>query len=167
MDQTPRVDVNTTLYEALQNVIRRYPDRDALVQGAIRNTYQELGQRVDALATGMSRLGIRKGDKVGLILPVCPENLYAFFALAKLGAPFVPISPQMRSFEVRHLMSDSEAVAVITEEQMMGFNYVAMVEGLRARVTSIATCDRPRPGRERRNGIADGTAPNEASANER
>ena len=82
MDETPRVDANTTLYAALQNVIRHCPDRDALVLGEARITYSELGRRVDALATGLSQLGIRKGDKVGLILPVCLENLYAFFALA-------------------------------------------------------------------------------------
>jgi fatty-acyl-CoA synthase len=137
MDETPRVDANTTLYVALQNVIRHYPDRDALVLGEARITYGELGRRVDALATGLSQLGIRKGDKVGLILPVCLENLYAFFALAKLGAPFVPISPQLRSFEVRHLLSDSEAVAVITEGQMMGFNYISMIETLRAELPQL------------------------------
>lgn len=137
MDGTLQVDANTTLYAALQSVIRRHPDRDALVFGEARNTYAELGRRVDALATGLSRLGIRKGDKVALILPVCFENLYAFFALAALGAPFVPISPQMRSFELRHLLNDSEAVAVITEGEIMGFSYVAMIQGLRAELPRL------------------------------
>jgi fatty-acyl-CoA synthase len=137
VDETPRVDANTTLYAALQNVIRRCPDRDALVLGKARITYGELGRRVDALATGLSQLGIRKGNTVGLILPVCLESLYAFFALAKLGAPFVPISPQLRSFEVRHILNDSEAVAVITEGQSMGFSFISMIQTLRAELPQL------------------------------
>ena len=69
---------------------------------------------------------------MALILPVCLENVYAFFALAKIGAPFVPISPQLRSYEVRHILSDSDAVGVITLASMMGHDYVAMIEGLQA-----------------------------------
>jgi fatty-acyl-CoA synthase/long-chain acyl-CoA synthetase len=100
------------------------------VLGETRNTYRQLGEHVEALAAGISQLGISKDDKVALILPVCLENLYAFFALSKLGAPFVPISPQLRAFEVRHILSDSDAVAVITVGQMMGHDYALMIEGL-------------------------------------
>ncbi|NIV30675.1 MAG: AMP-binding protein, partial [Anaerolineae bacterium] len=84
MSGVSRPGTNSTLYGALRDVVRRCPDREALVLGEIRNTYRELGDHVDALAAGLSQLGIGKDDKVALILPVCLENLYAFFALAKL-----------------------------------------------------------------------------------
>lgn len=137
MNQRATIETSATLYEALQNVIKQYPGRDALVLGEARDTYRQLGDKVDALAAGLAQLGIGKGDKVGLILPVCLENVYAFFALAKLGAPFVPISPQLRAFEVGHILGDSEAVAVITIRQMMGHDYVAMIEGVRSELDNL------------------------------
>lgn len=137
MNRGSVIDTNATLYEALQNVIRQYPGKEALVLGEARDTYSQLGEKVDALAAGLSQLGIGKGEKVGLILPVCLENIYAFFALAKLGAPYVPMSPQLRAFEVRHILGDSEAVAVITVGQMMGHDYVAMIEGVRSELPNL------------------------------
>jgi acyl-CoA synthetase (AMP-forming)/AMP-acid ligase II len=126
------VDTNTTLYKALDNVAQQYPQRDALVLGDARDSYSELGKRVDSLAAGLSQLGIGRNDNVGILLPVCRENLYAFFALAKLGAPFVPVSLELRAYEVRHILGDSEAVAMITLDQMHGHDYLAMVQEIQA-----------------------------------
>ena len=86
---------------------------------------------MDALATGLTKLGIGKGDKVGLILPVCVENLLAFFALSKIWEPFIPMNPQFRASEVKHILSDAGAAGVITFGEFMGFNYIDMIEGIR------------------------------------
>lgn len=130
-------DPNTTLYDALGDVVARYPDKEALIFGEARDTYRQLGARVDALAAGLHQLGIGKGDKVGLILPVCMENVHAFFALARIGAPWVPISPMQRAYEVRHILRDSGAAAVITVAQMMGHDFVAMIEGIRPELPDL------------------------------
>lgn len=137
MVQVSTTHTDMTLYEALRDAIEKYPDKDALVLGEARDTYRQFGEKVDALAAGLSQLGIGKGNNVALILPVCLENIYAFFALAKIGAPFVPLSPQLRAFEVRHILSDSEAAAVITLGQMMGHDYVAMIEGIRPELPNL------------------------------
>ena len=131
MSEVSPFSTDGSLYEALHAMVERYPDADALVLGEGRDTYRRLGEKVDALAAGLSQMGIGRGDRVALILPVCRENVYAFFALAKLGAPFVPISPQLRSYEVRHILGDSGAAGVITLASMMGHDYVAMIEGLK------------------------------------
>jgi len=131
------IDINSTLYEELLTTIKQNPDKDALVLKDSRITYNQLGEKVDALAEGLYKLGIRKGDKVGLILPVCLENIYAFFALAKLGAPYVPMSPQLRAYEVKHLLGDSDAVAVITIGQMMGHSYVNMIKEIQPELPDL------------------------------
>ncbi|MFC2030161.1 class I adenylate-forming enzyme family protein [Chloroflexota bacterium] len=131
MSRQIQIRANSTLYDALQQVIEQCPEDEALVLEGTRKTYAQLGRLVDALASGLSRLGISHGDNVALILPVCLENIYAFFALARLGAPFVPISPQLRAFELRHILDDSEAAAVITIGNMMGHDYVDMIQALR------------------------------------
>ena len=131
------LDPNRTLYESLQDNVQEFPDRDAIVLGETRVTYRQLGERVDSLAAGLSQLGVQKGDKVCLLLPTCVENLYAFFALAKLGAPFVPMSPQSRRFEIQHIAGDSEAVAVITVAKLAHFDYLAMIEDVRPNLPNL------------------------------
>lgn len=126
----PTIETNSTLYEEFQKTVQQYPQKDAMVIGDSRNTFEQLGKKVDGLAAGLYELGIRKGDKVALILPVCAEALYAFFALYKIGAPVVPLNPQLRVYEVKHILGDSEAVALITLGEMMGHNYVQMIESI-------------------------------------
>ncbi len=137
MDTRETLDANRSLYELLKNNIQEFPDREAVVLGETRVTYRQLGERVDGLAAGLSQLGVQKGERVCLMLPTCVENLYAFFALAKLGAPFVPMSPQLRPFDVQHLLDDSEAVALITVAQLMNYDYLAMIEGIRPNLPNL------------------------------
>jgi len=127
-----KIDTNKTMYEAVLDVAEQYPDKDALVLGDTRLTYRQFIEKVDAFATGLTKLGIGKGDKVGLILPVCVEGIVAFYAFAKIGAPFIPMNPQYRSSEAKHILGDAEAVGVITVAELMGFNYIDMIEGIRS-----------------------------------
>jgi fatty-acyl-CoA synthase len=137
METKTMLDPNQTLYEALRGVAQRYPEREALVLGDTRLTYQALLERIDNLATGLSRIGIGKGDKVGMILPTCVEALLSFFALAKIGAPFSAMSPQFRAREVQHILGDSEAVAVITMAELFGYDYLAMIESIRPNLPNL------------------------------
>ena len=79
--------------EAFQQVASKHPRREALVCGEVRATYGQVVDRITALACGLERLGIGKGDKVAAALSPGPEFVYLFFALAELGAVMVPINP--------------------------------------------------------------------------
>ena len=131
------VDKNTSLGEALRRVCAAYPEREAIIFRNDRTTYRQLGDKVQALAAGLHRLGINEGDKVGLVLPDCPEFIYAFFALCRLGAVAVPLSPQLRSREVHHILSDSEAVAVISLDKVPGSDLAEMIAGLRPELPNL------------------------------
>ncbi len=69
---------------------RMFPDETAVVYGEQRMTYRQLHERINKCAQAFIRLGIQKGDRVGLFLPNCTEYLEIDFALAKLGAVKVP-----------------------------------------------------------------------------
>lgn len=79
------------------NCVDKHPgDRPAIVwegeEGAVRTlTYAELRVAVDALARGLGALGIGRGDRVGVFLPLVPEAAAALYACAKLGAIAVPL----------------------------------------------------------------------------
>ena len=131
------INTDNTLYSALVEIAEQQSDNDALVLGDRRLTYSQFLNQVDAFSTGLTKLGIRKGDKAGLILPACVENVLAFFAFSKIGAPFVPMSPQLRASEVKHILSDSEASAVVTIGELMGHSYVDMIESVRENLSSL------------------------------
>ncbi|MEP9373042.1 AMP-binding protein [Mesorhizobium sp. KR1-2] len=75
----------------------REPDRPALLDygaegKAARLTFGELAARSNAFANGLHRLGVRRGDRVALLLPQCFETIIAHVAIYKLGAIAVPLA---------------------------------------------------------------------------
>jgi long-chain acyl-CoA synthetase len=82
-------------------------------------TYRELNDRVNRVANGLKSIGVKQGDVVSVYLPNCPDYYYAWFGIIKLGAVFGPINALFKGDEVRHVLSDSGAVAVITSAVMV------------------------------------------------
>ncbi len=130
---------NATVNNVLEEIVKRYPDKEAFVFGETRDTYQQFLAKVNAFAAGLQHNKIRKGDKVGINLPTCPENVYAFFALLKIGASFVPLNPDLRLFEMKHILGDSNAKAVITVTEMRGFDYLAMFDQIQTELPDFRT----------------------------
>ena len=127
----PTLNGDMTLYQALATVVSSYPDREVLVFDEARVTYRELGQRVDALAAGLHQLGLKKGEKVAVILPNCPEFAYCFFAVGQAGGIFVPMNPLYRQREMKHILSDAEAAAVIFVPQVWGHDLLGIIQDVR------------------------------------
>ena len=90
------------------------PEHLAVVCGDERLTFRELEGRVNRLANGLLELGLRKGDKLALVLPNSVELLYVYRAAAMLGIVVVPLSPLLRGPGLISLLRDSESVAVIS-----------------------------------------------------
>jgi long-chain acyl-CoA synthetase len=82
-------------------------------------TYRQLNERINRVANGLKALGIKKGDVVSVYLPNCPDYYYVWFGILKLGAVFGPVNALFKGDEVRHVLSDSGAVALITSEGLM------------------------------------------------
>jgi len=79
-------------------------------------TWSELRAATDALAQGLVARGVRQGDAVGLFLPMIPETVIALFAVAKLGAIFLPIFSGYGADAVAVRLEDAGAVALITAD---------------------------------------------------
>ena len=121
----------------LRDRAARFADRTAVVAGHTRWTYAELDRRADALATGLSRLGVREGDRVVLHLPNVPELFEVVFALFRLGALPVYALPAHRRSELLHLAGTSEAVALVTTHTQGSFDCRAMAAEVRDRVPAL------------------------------
>ena len=93
----------------------------SLAFGDERITFAALNARVNRLTNGLLKLGIKKGDKIATVLNNCVELLEVFWAAAKIGAVAVPLSPLLRGKGLSSLISDSDAVLIITESEATGF----------------------------------------------
>ena len=96
-------------------------DRIAIIgeyeDGAVRKlTYAELKREVDAIAGGLRALGIGKGDPVAVFMPMVPEAVIAAYAVAKLGALYMPIFSGFAPSAVAARLQDAEAKAIITAD---------------------------------------------------
>jgi len=125
-----------TMAQAFQHVAGQHPGREAVVCGPQRATYGQLAERVESLAHGLQELGIGKGDKVATLLYPCPEFIYLFFALAKLGGVIVPINPQFRRRQLSRILSDAEPVAVVTSARV-GEEALETIRGLRSESSTL------------------------------
>jgi long-chain acyl-CoA synthetase len=94
------------------------PSHVAIVCGDERLTFAELDKRVNRLANALLSSGLKKGDKLALVLPNCLELLYAYRAAALTGIITVPLSPLLRGSGLISLLRDSESVAVIASPSM-------------------------------------------------
>src|SRR5260370_29538147 len=108
------------LYRILQIAASDYRDRPATHFLGARLTYGELKNRVDRLASSLSQLGIAKGDRVGIMLPNCPQYIVAFFAITRLGAIVVNVNPIYTPAELQGVACDSGMRILITLDAVAG-----------------------------------------------
>jgi acyl-CoA synthetase (AMP-forming)/AMP-acid ligase II len=105
-----------TIWEEIAGAI---PDEVALIHGTRTRTWGQLDERASRLAAALSVHGIGEGSKVALDLYNCPEYLEAFFATAKLNAIHVNVNYRYRHDELRQLLDDADAAAVIAHASLI------------------------------------------------
>jgi len=105
---TTFLDVNTHYFPVKAALI--FPARGE------HYTYRDLLDRVNRLGNGLKRLGVRKGDRVCIYLPSCPETLISYFAIWRMGGVCVPANIVLKKDEITHIIRNSEAGTVITNE---------------------------------------------------
>ncbi len=101
------------IYNTLNVAATYYRDRPATAFLGAKLTFHELKVQVDKLATSLVQLGIVKGDRVGVMLPNCPQYIISFYAIARLGAIVTNINPIYTPREVELVAKDSGMKAII------------------------------------------------------
>jgi fatty-acyl-CoA synthase len=127
----------TTISSVLQANLEANPDREALVFRERRYTYRQLGEQVDRLGEALLTLGIRKGDKVAVDLPNWPEFVFSYFAIARIGGIVVLINPRYREIEIKHILHDSDSVALVLPVEFEDFAYLPTIQRLRPELPEL------------------------------
>lgn len=88
---------------------------EAIVCGDRTKTWGELGDDMERGARVLASLGVERGDRVAVLMGNRPEFYEAYFAIARLGAVFVPVNVRLSPPEIAYVLEDSGAKVVITE----------------------------------------------------
>ncbi len=121
-----------TLPEMLENSARRFAKRKALIFGARSITYSQLNERVNKISQGLRELGVKKGERIALLLGNCPEFIIGYFAILKTGAIVVPLNNMLKIEELKFILQDCEATTLITS-----LSFIEMATQLRLRIESL------------------------------
>ena len=128
--------------------VRAHGDREALIEFSTGRawTYRELAADVNAVALGLLRRGIGKGDRVGIWAPNCAEWTLAQYATAKIGAILVNINPAYRAHELEFVLNQSGIRLLIAVSKHKTSDYAAMIDEVRPRcaaLTDVILTDAP------------------------
>src|SRR3954452_2167024 len=107
------------LTEYLRAWAKRNPEKPAVIFYGHVTTYAELDAQSDRFAALLMEKGVRKGDRVAVFLPNCPQFHIVFFGILKLGAIHVPVSPLSRAFELSYELNDTDAEVIVALDQLM------------------------------------------------
>ena len=106
--------------DTLRASAARLPDKAALVFQDEPLTYAELDRRADLAAAGFQRLDLAPGERIGLMAANAPHFAEALYGAWRAGLVVVPINVLFTAEEVRHILTDSEARAVVVTEAFAG-----------------------------------------------
>ncbi len=107
-----------TLLDSVRAYASRTPGREALVGGNSRWTWRELEARSNRAARALQRLGVRKGDRVGIRATNCPEWIEVFLGALKTGGIAVPLSPRLGPEELGRLIADAGLAFAVTAPEL-------------------------------------------------
>jgi long-chain acyl-CoA synthetase len=110
-----QVDIpRANLARMLDDTAKRFPERPALHYEGRRITYRELADASWRFGAALQQLGVNKGDKVGLILPNCPQAVIALFGTLRIGAVVAQNNPLYTERELAHQLADAGVDVLVT-----------------------------------------------------
>ena len=95
------------IFHFLENSAKKYPDKPCTIFKGAEISYKEMSQITDQLATALVDLGVKKGDRIGILIPNTPQFVMAYFAVLKAGGIVVATNPQYTGREIVHQANDS------------------------------------------------------------
>jgi fatty-acyl-CoA synthase len=109
-----------------------YGDREAVVDGDLRLTYDQFFKRCDQWSAMLQQLGVRQGDRVAYIAPNTHAQLESFYAVPQIGAVLVPINYRLTPDDFAYLINHSGAQVVCAHS-----DYLEGVDSIRPQLRSV------------------------------
>jgi len=121
-----------TPLEFMRRTRRLHPQREAVMDGDLRLTYEQFFERCDRWSTALQRLGVAQGDRVAYIAPNVHQQLESFYAVPQIGAVLVPINFRLSLDDFAYIIEHSGATVVCACE-----DYLEGIDGIRDRLPMV------------------------------
>jgi len=95
------------LYRILDNAVRDFPEREAIIFRGRKITYRQLGEEVANVASGLAQSGLKKGQRMAIMLPNCPQYISTYYAILKIGGIVVNVNPMYVERELEFQLKDA------------------------------------------------------------
>ncbi|GMT46708.1 MAG: hypothetical protein IEMM0007_0274 [bacterium] len=105
------------LQHLLRNSADRFPDQKAVVCKEDSITYADLNIKSDQLSQALTQLGVKTGDRVGLMLNKSIESVICIFGILKSGASYVPVDPLAPASRIVYIINNCEIQLLLTSSQ--------------------------------------------------
>ena len=121
-----------TPLEFARRTRKLYGDREGVVDGDLRMTYEEFFDRCDRWSSALQAMGVRKGDRVAYIAPNTHEQLESFYAVPQIGAVLVPINYRLTAEDFVYITGHSGSKVLCVHP-----DYVAAIDGVRDQLGTV------------------------------
>lgn len=130
-----------TVVHAFRAAVGRAPDHTALAYFDGRLTYRDVDALSDSVAGHLAAEGLRRGDRVAIMLQNTPHFVLALLGAWKAGATVVPLNPMYKSGEVGHVLKDAEVTALICSDRAWEAYLRATAEAAPSVTIALTACE--------------------------
>jgi len=121
-----------TPLDFLRRARKLHGNREAVIDGDKRFTYEQFGQRCDRWSAALRRLGVQRGDRVATLAPNMHQHLEQYYAVPQLGAVIVPLNYRLVADDFVYLANHSG-----TRVMCVHSDYLDTVDSVRAQMTTV------------------------------
>lgn len=107
-----------SIYAFFRDSAERHRGKTALTFYGTEFGFERLQALSEKMAASLAASGVKKGDRVALMLPNCPQYVVGFFGVLKLGAIVTQLNPMYVEREIEHILKDSGAETIVVYEDM-------------------------------------------------
>ena len=127
-----RMETPLTPLEFARRTRKLYGDREAVVDGDLRFSYEKFFSRCDAWSAALQALGVKQGDRVVYIAPNTHAQLESFYAVPQIGAVLVPLNYRLTADDFVYLIDHCGARVVCADT-----DYVEAIDTIRSRIPNV------------------------------
>ncbi|MEU5656057.1 AMP-binding protein [Streptomyces sp. NPDC047737] len=139
--QLARVHPAETMVHAFRAAVARAPEHTALAYFDGRLSYRETDELSDSVAGHLAAEGLRRGDRVAIMLQNTPQFVLALLGAWKAGATVVPLNPMYKSGEVGHVLTDAGVTALICSDRAWESYLRATAEAAPSVTIAVTACE--------------------------
>jgi fatty-acyl-CoA synthase len=132
--------IGPTLNHVLDGAAEVHADKEAIVTPDERITYSEFHEKVRMFARGLLDLGVRKGDRVGVLLSNRPEWFIATYAIERIGATMVGMNTWFKQDELQYVLRKADVSVLVTVDGFLDNNYLRMLSEIDPAITETTDC---------------------------